>query len=149
MQLVPDCTSPIVSPTKESLDYNWRYVLLPSATVVAERLCFHRCLSVHRRGGVHPWPGRHPPSLLGRQKARQTPPGRRPLERTVRILLECILISCNLLGVLLKYTPKWEQFASFSLKAFSIDCLCATTVRKVLFWWWQQQECKQNCVVEV
>ena len=114
MQLVPDCTSPIVSPTEESLDYNWRYVLLPSATVVAERLCFHRCLSVHRRGGVHPWPGRHPPSLLGRQKARQTPPGRRPLQRTVRILLECILVSCNMLGVLLKYTPKWEQFASFS-----------------------------------
>ena len=37
--------------------------LLPSATVVAERLCFHRCLSVQRDGlGVHlpPLPGRHP-----------------------------------------------------------------------------------------
>ena len=26
---------------------------LPSATVVQERLCFHRCLSVHRRGEVY------------------------------------------------------------------------------------------------
>ena len=36
--------------------------LLPSATVVVERLCFHRCLSVHRREGVHPQ-GRHPPEM--------------------------------------------------------------------------------------
>ena len=51
---------------------------LSSVAVVAERLCFHRCLSVHRGGGVHP-PGRHPP-------------GRRLLQLTVRILLECILV---------------------------------------------------------
>ena len=31
-----------------------RILLLPSATVVAERLCFRRCLSVHRVGGRHP-----------------------------------------------------------------------------------------------
>ena len=28
-------------------------LLLPSATVVAERFCFHRCLSVHRVGEVY------------------------------------------------------------------------------------------------
>ena len=39
--------------------------LLPSAKVVAERLCFHRCLSVHGgRGGVHPLSRPHSP--LGR-----------------------------------------------------------------------------------
>ena len=44
---------------------------LPSATVVAERLCFHRCLSVH--GGRCTPPGRHPPPTLGRH-----PLGRHP-----------------------------------------------------------------------
>ena len=44
---------------------------LPSATVVAERLCFHRCLSVH--GGRCTPPGRHPPP-----HSRQTPPGQTP-----------------------------------------------------------------------
>ena len=43
-------------------------LLLPLATVVVERLCFYRCLSVHG-GGIHP-PGRHPPE--------QTPLGRHP-----------------------------------------------------------------------
>ena len=49
----------------------YSFPFLPSATVVAERLCFHRCLSVHRGGGVHTPLGRHP---LGRH----TPPGRHP-----------------------------------------------------------------------
>ena len=53
---------------------------LPFATVVAERLCFHMCLSVHREGG-----GVHPPAV-------DTPPSRRLLQRTLRILLECILV---------------------------------------------------------
>ena len=44
---------------------------LPSATVVAERLCLHRCLSVH--GGRCTPPGRHPPP-----HSRQTPPGQTP-----------------------------------------------------------------------
>ena len=73
---------------------------LPSATVVAERLCFHRCLFVYR-GGVHPQ-GRHPPPRadilppwtdtlppLGRHPPS---PSRRLLQRTVQILLECILV---------------------------------------------------------
>ena len=77
---------------------------LPSATVLAERLCFHRCLSVHGGGEVYitPLPGRHPPArqtppLPGRHHPCQadTPlPGRHPppprwvLQGTVRILLE-------------------------------------------------------------
>ena len=54
---------------------------LPSATLVEERLCFHRCLSTgvtctsltdtHHQADTHPL-GRHPP--------RQTPPGRHPLQ---------------------------------------------------------------------
>ena len=37
----------------------WRKYL-PFATVVAERLCCHRCLSVHRGEVYTPLPGRHP-----------------------------------------------------------------------------------------
>ena len=40
-------------------------LLLPSATVVTERLCFHRCLSVHRGEVYTPWADTlpaHPPS---------------------------------------------------------------------------------------
>ena len=59
---------------------------LPSATVVAERLCFHRCLSVHR-GEVYTPPGQ--------ADTHRPPPGRLPVQRTVRILLECILV-CKL-----------------------------------------------------
>ena len=40
---------------------------LPSATTVAEKLCFYRCLPVHRGGKVYTLlPGKHPPG--------QTPP---------------------------------------------------------------------------
>ena len=46
---------------------------LQSATVVAERLCFHRCLSVH--GGRCKPPGRHPPGQA------DTTLGRHPLPR--------------------------------------------------------------------
>ena len=45
----------------------------PPQLLLRKRLCFHRCLSVHR-GGVHPLASRHP---LGRQTVLgQTPPGR-------------------------------------------------------------------------
>ena len=49
-------------------------LFLPSATVVVERLCFHKRLSFCPRWGevYTPWPGRHSPL------ARQTPPGRPP-----------------------------------------------------------------------
>ena len=86
--------------------------LLPSAIVVAERLYFHRCLSVHEGGRCTPLAGRHPhwadTLLAGRHPSdRQTPPPpagrhprvdtprRRPLQRTIRILLECILVFKN------------------------------------------------------
>ena len=67
--------------------------LLPSATKL-RRLCFYTCLSVHGGGGaasVHagiptPPPGANTP--LGAD----SPPSRRLLLRTVRILLECILV---------------------------------------------------------
>ena len=63
-------------------------LLLPSATVVAERLCFHKCLSVHRvRCTPLPWQA-HP---LARHTT-PPPPSRWLLQRTVRILLECFLV---------------------------------------------------------
>ena len=69
--------------------------LLPSATVVVERLCFHRCLSVHKGGCAPPGqadpqpdrtpsparqtcphPGRHPPSQADIPwPGRHLPPG--------------------------------------------------------------------------
>ena len=44
------------------LSTSLRHLFLPSATVVAERLCFHRCLSVYEGAGVgrHPLAGRYP-----------------------------------------------------------------------------------------
>ena len=66
-----------------------RSVLLPSATAVAESNVFTTvCDSVHRGRGVYTSPpGRYPL----RQTLRPRPP-RRPLQRMVRILLECILV---------------------------------------------------------
>ena len=50
---------------KSAIPWKWisywiQPILLPSATVVAERLCFFRCLSVHGRGDVY-IPGQTPP----------------------------------------------------------------------------------------
>ena len=73
------------------------------------KVCFYRCLSVHRGRGVHPLPPEQthtlppeeqtpPPTpgvdpLRSRHPWRKHPlPPRRPLQRTVRILLECILL---------------------------------------------------------
>ena len=77
-------------------------VLLQSATKL-RRLCFHRCVSVHRGGawsrrgvcwgggvcsrGV--WSG----GLVSQHALRQTPRERQLLLRTVHILLECILVN--------------------------------------------------------
>ena len=52
-----------------------RNILLPFATVIAERLCFHSCLSVHPPGR-HSL-GRHPPGQT--PTSGQTPPGRYPM----------------------------------------------------------------------
>ena len=76
-------------------------LLLPSATKLRQGNIFTSvCHSVHR-GCIPAYPahaGIHP---LGRHPSRQTPPFlgrhplRRPLQRTVRILLECILVDKN------------------------------------------------------
>ena len=52
------------------------FAFLPSATVVAERLCFHRCLSVHRGEVYTPWQTDPPPSGSWTDTAapRETPP---------------------------------------------------------------------------
>ena len=74
-------------------------ISLPSATVVAERLCFHKRLSVHRGEVYTPWadtsfPRQTPPSHQADTPCGQTPPPttKQPLQRTVRIILECILV---------------------------------------------------------
>ena len=92
--------------------------LVTVCNVVAARLCFHRhlwscslgCVSQHALGQTPP--GRHPladtpwadtprqtPPTADTSHSRhqppppqQTSPPRRPLQRTVRILLECILV---------------------------------------------------------
>ena len=60
-QFGPDCTG--TPDTFELVPYEvrtfWKWAVgillecLPSVTVVAEKLCFHRCLSVHGGGEVH------------------------------------------------------------------------------------------------
>ena len=73
---------------------------LPSATKL-RRLCFYTCLSVHRGGlpqcmlGYPPEQApprsRNPPEETS-PREQTPPPSRRLLLRTVRILLECILV---------------------------------------------------------
>ena len=59
----------------------------PPADIHPDR---HPQADTHRR---HP-PGRHTPPADTPPPGRHTPPGRRLLLRTVRILLECILVYC-------------------------------------------------------
>ena len=75
-------------------------LFLPSATKL-RRLCFYTCLSFCSQAGegsasVHAGIP-HPPG--------STPPGRRLPLRTVRILLECILMSGLLLSTVLSLLP--------------------------------------------
>ena len=53
-------------------------IFLPSAKVVAERLCFHRCLSVHGGEVYTPWADKHPP---GRDTSPDTPGQKLPMGR--------------------------------------------------------------------
>ena len=74
----------------------WKF--LPSATKL-RRLCFYRRVSVHTGGGVSasvhagiPPAWEQTPPWSRPPGSRHTPPERRPLLRTARILLECILV---------------------------------------------------------
>ena len=87
----------------------FHFMFLPSATKLRQGNVFTPvCHSVHKGGsasmhagidplGRHP-PGRHPQgdTPLGRPPRADTPPSRRLLQRTVHILLECILVTHNL-----------------------------------------------------
>ena len=69
-------------------------VLLPSATNL-RRLCFYTCLSFCPQGGsalVHAGKEAPPRKEAPPPREGSTPPGRRLPLRTVRILLECILV---------------------------------------------------------
>ena len=65
--------------------------IITVATVVAERLCFHKHLSFCPRAEVYT-PRQTPPGHTHPRTPPWTHPPRRPLQRTVRILLECILV---------------------------------------------------------
>ena len=74
------------------------FILLPSATKL-RRLCFYTCVCPRGGGGLPQCRGlpqcmlgyhHHPPRT--RHPRDQAPPSRRLLLRTVRILLECILV---------------------------------------------------------
>ena len=81
-------------------------IIFTVCNVVAARLCFHWCLSFCSRGCVCVWQTPAPsacwdtpPSACWDTYPRlvhagiQPSPSRRPLQRTVRILLECILLN--------------------------------------------------------
>ena len=67
---------------------------LPSATIVAERQCFQKRLSVPPVKQTPPGQTPPPGQTLPRADPpdRHSPPPSRPLQRVVRILLECILV---------------------------------------------------------
>ena len=80
-------------------------LILPSATKL-QRLCFYTCISVHK-GGV---PAQVPPRTRYLPCTRYplgpgTPPSRRLLLRTVRILLEGIIVIVIII-TMLKYKEK-------------------------------------------
>ena len=70
---------------KSCREYDPLWLFLPSATEVAERLCFHKCLSFCPRGlgGVHPPPRQtRPPLWVDTPRPGRPPqPGRHPLAR--------------------------------------------------------------------
>ena len=102
----------------------WNAFLLPS-TMKLQRLCFYTCLSVHRRGDLpqcileyHTPPrsrhlprSRHPQDQTSPTRTRH-PLSRRLLLRTVRILLECILVR-NMLIKFLFYILEAYTFKVF------------------------------------
>ena len=128
--------------------------LLPSATWLRQGNVFTDvCHSVHGEGGVWQTPcgQTHPPG--------QTPPGRHPpsrrlLQRTVRIILECILVLyCKLIGEQQRSYSRWLilmnewmypnklvfSFSAFQKQIFGIQGLdCATIYRKT--WGYHFQE---------
>ena len=91
------------------------------------RLCFYTCLSFCSQGGFclsACWdipPGADPPGtdpLPSGAPRKQTPLSRRPLLRTVRILLECILVDKHVNNfhcsfgefyVIIRDFPKWRR----------------------------------------
>ena len=87
---------PPLQTTKSTVTYSSiSFPLLPSATKL-RRLCFYTCLSFCSQGGLPQCMlGYHPPSRPPRTRpppGPDTPPSRRLLLRTVRILLKCILV---------------------------------------------------------
>ena len=81
--------------------------LLPSATVVAERQCFHKCMSrILSTGEVYPrmqW-GRHPPGQTPPSLDRH-PPGQTPLAK-------CMLGYTPSLPSACWYASYWNAFVS-------------------------------------
>ena len=102
-------------------------VFLPSATVVVERLCFHRCLSVHRGEVCTLWADTPLASDIHTRadtpQPGQTLPlprdGRWSLQRTVRILLECILVWILILGNCI-----YAVYHSWELTYFNFSMYC-------------------------
>ena len=97
------------------------------------------CDSVHREGGLpdtlplqtllgnpsradtpwpdtpSPWSNTPPPGQTPPPLGRHPPPERRPLQRMVRIILGCILVSvADQYGHILNAPPALTQFSSFS-----------------------------------
>ena len=109
---------------------------LPSATKL-RRLCFYTCLSVHRVGVClsacwdtpYPWSRHPPPQEQAPPRSRQPPrsrhppgadtPSRRLLLRTVRILLECILVR-NRVFLWLPMNRYEEQFRVKEFRSIAV-----------------------------
>ena len=81
----------IIIPPNQILLLNMLFISLPSATVVAERLCFHKRLSFCPGGEVYTSRADTFLDTPPQHTHTRTHP-RRPLQQTVCILLECILV---------------------------------------------------------
>ena len=99
-------------------------LFLPSATVVAERLCFYICLSVilftRRR--------------LADPQADPAPP-QRPLQRTVLILLECILV--------LNWRTQSKKAVNTCVCRFLNLHALNISLKGLLLWFWVLEKSKE------
>ena len=111
-----------------------------SATVLAERLIFSQVSVCPQGGGVHSpgqadtSPGQTPPGQA------DTPhPGRWPPQKTVRILLECILVCIQFGTQIRRVLPKTSSVTTITLSVTSQSFLC------VFFFVWRKSLCMTQC----
>ena len=89
------------------------------------KVIFSQVSVYSQRGGVQPpWPDRHLPWADTPWPGRHPHPGRWPPHRTVRILLECILVCIQFGTQIRRVLPKTSSVTTITLSVTSQSFLC-------------------------